>query len=1001
MESTSHDRLMLLAEAAETLPVSLAAEELVPRIMDLSARLFAADAYAIWRFDPSRQIWRAIADRNLSAGYDRVLRPSERSMPEEPFACEDVLLDPRTASRREAYQSEGIRAMLAAPLRIRGEVSGTIVFYHRRPRRFEEQETRLAAALAGMASTALTNAELYAEQLRLREAEERAARRLQFLAEASVVLSASLDYHTTLQHVARLVVPHLADWCTVHVVTPEGPPRVVAVAHVDPEKVAWSRSLEGRYAYNPEEPRGLPNVLRTGEPELYPHIPDELLEESARDAEHLEILRRVGFSSVIIAPMRVGERVLGAVTLVSAESGFRYGEADLLLAQDLAGRAAMAMENSRIYGESERAREQAEAAARSRQEAADRLGLALEFARLGDWSWDARTDQVEFSPRGRQIFGLSPDEPVTWAGILERLHPQDVARVRREVERVVRTGESYHVEYRIRLPDGSQRWVTALGRARYGSDGGVEGMLGVVQDISARKEEEAALRESEERLRLATAAAGAGHWLFDAGARGGTWSEECCRLYGFGPELREPTLELWLERVHPADRDYCLQAIQQAVTTLGELDIEYRYAHPELGQRTLVSIGRVLGGSRGGATRMAGISLDVTDRRRLESELREKVEQLALSDRRKDEFLAMLAHELRNPLASIVNAAEILRLRARGEPLLEDQRRVIERQARHLTRIVDDLLEVARVTEGKLELRREAVELAPICEQAVAATGAQISARRHTLEVRLPAEPLWVEADPTRLMQVVVNLLVNAARYTDPGGRIDLSAAREGDEAVVRVRDNGRGIRPELIDSVFEMFVQGEPSLARSEGGLGVGLTLAKTLVEMHGGRLAARSEGPGQGSEFTIRLPLLEHAGEAARAAGPPGEEGDGVRRVLLVEDNPDAAETMTELLELWGHRVRAVHDGTGALDAVEAFRPDVVLLDIGLPGLDGYEVARRLRATQNGERPFVVALTGYGDAGHRRRAAEAGFDFHMVKPVDTGALRSLLAAVPARPAG
>jgi PAS domain S-box-containing protein len=383
---------------------------------------------------------------------------------------------------------------------------------------------------------------------------------------------------------------------------------------------------------------------------------------------------------------------------------------------------------------------------------------------------------------------------------------------------------------------------------------------------------------------------------------------------------------------------------------------------------------------------------DVTDRKQAAEALRE-------ADRRKDEFLAMLAHELRNPLAPIRNAVEVLRLTKETAADVVFARDVIDRQAQQLSRLVDDLLDVARITRGKINLRQERVDVAAALTRALETCQPLIQSRRHTLEVALPDRPLWVEADPVRLAQVFANLLTNAAKYTDEGGRIGVRAGEEAGRAVVRVRDTGMGIPAEMLPRIFDPFTQAERSLARSYGGLGVGLTLVRQLLELHGGTVQAFSDGPGRGSEFVVRLPLL-CGGEAGPRPGANGVEraGSSAARVLVAEDNRDAAQSLDRLLRLWGHDVRTAADGAAALEVARAYRPDVVLLDLGLPGLDGYEVARRLRREPGLGGVLLVALTGYGQEDDRRRTREAGFDHHLVKPADLERLRHVLASVRGR---
>ena len=368
--------------------------------------------------------------------------------------------------------------------------------------------------------------------------------------------------------------------------------------------------------------------------------------------------------------------------------------------------------------------------------------------------------------------------------------------------------------------------------------------------------------------------------------------------------------------------------------------------------------------------------------------------QLEEADHRKDEFLAMLAHELRNPLAPLRNALHIVRQRG------PDRRAVtrhaldlMDRQVGHLVRLVDDLLDVSRITRGKVELRKEAIDLAEAATRAVESARPLIDARRHRLTYEGPPAPVRVEADPVRLTQVIGNLLTNAAKYTDEGGRITLTVGWEAGEAVVRVRDTGVGIAPEMLPRVFDLFTQVERTLDRAQGGLGIGLTLVRSLVELHGGSVQAFSGGVGAGSEFVVRLPARADAEDRGRETRPGVAAPVTPRRILVVDDNLDSAETLAQLLQLSGHQARTAHNGPGALAAAGAFRPEVVLLDIGLPGMDGYEVARRLRAGPGGEKMLLVAQTGYGQEEDRCRSRQAGFDAHLVKPVDPGALQALLA--------
>jgi signal transduction histidine kinase/CheY-like chemotaxis protein len=368
------------------------------------------------------------------------------------------------------------------------------------------------------------------------------------------------------------------------------------------------------------------------------------------------------------------------------------------------------------------------------------------------------------------------------------------------------------------------------------------------------------------------------------------------------------------------------------------------------------------------------------------------------ADRGKVEFLAMLAHELRNPLAAISNAGYLLERRLAEDAHAGRLVSPINRQARHLARLVDDLLEVSRITQGKLELRRETVEVVAATRQAVESVRPMIEKRHHQLHVSVPEERLWIEADPTRYEQVLVNLLVNAAKYTEDGGQIWLSLTLEDSSARIGVRDTGVGLAPELLPRVFDLFTQGDTSPAGARSGLGIGLTLVRRLVELHGGSVMARSEGPGHGSEFIVTFPGARSelgTGQRLRrprSAAPDGESRSCTRDVLVVDDDRDAVETLCELLEMWGHRVWMARDGARGIEAARAHDPEVVLLDIGMPGMDGYEVARRLRADARTREAVLVALTGYGAEEDRKRSREAGFDYHIVKPVNPEELQRLL---------
>lgn len=507
-----------------------------------------------------------------------------------------------------------------------------------------------------------------------------------------------------------------------------------------------------------------------------------------------------------------------------------------------------------------------------------------------------------------------------------------------------------------------------------------------------------ALRESEERFRLLVA------------------NVKDYAIFMLDPEGYIMSWNAGAERI----KGYTADEVLGKHFSMFYMESDIRDGKPEHGLRTATEKGHFEGGGlrvrKDGSTffadvlitavrdesgklrGLAKITRDITERRALEAELHKRADELAETNRRKDEFLAMLGHELRNPLASIINSMEVLRLASSKGSDTEQVQDIIERQGKHLARLVDDLLDVARINLGKIELSKKPVELTQLVEQVADSLRPLIAERQQSLDISLPDTCVWLQADASRLSQVLGNLLHNAAKFTQRGGRIEIHTWIENREAVIQVRDNGMGISTELLPKVFDVFTQGDRSHDRSASGLGIGLSLVKTLVEMHNGTVAARSNGPGTGSEFLVRMPLLDAAAAEVKAhdqATPADRRGQRpVKRVLVVDDNVDAAASVATLLKLCQHSVRVVHTGQEAIQAVGAEHPEVVLLDIGLPDIDGYEVAHQLRARPEFNDVQLIALTGYGQTQDRRRSQEAGFDAHLTKPADLAALQSAIAA-------
>ncbi len=796
-----------------------------------------------------------------------------------------------------------------------------------------------AAASGGLAVLAIANTE-----------RKRAEQATAVLAAASRLLTGLADAPATINSIARLAVPHLADWCTVDVLAAQGELRKVAVAHQDPAKVELAREIEMRYPPNARS-AGIAWVLSSGESLLQSEITDDGLRAFAVDAEHLRLLRSLGLRSTMLVPLLARGHVLGIMVFIAAESGRIYTPEDLHVAEELAHRAALALDNARLYAEARR---------------------IVQVCPVGIVVGD-RTGRIQDANESlARLLGWSRDE--------------------------------------LLAGDISWRELTAAGHRHldlsdvHGDIAGGDSRLLIEKDYVTRD----------------------GRHL---PALAGT-----ARLTGCGDSFITFVLDMTERR-----------RVERNLAQLWRREQEARAR-----------------------------CYDAEHRARTDAEA---------ASRAKDEFLAMLSHELRNPLAPILASVAILRHRHREGSRDGASLAMIDRQARHMSRLVDDLLDVSRIASGKLELRRQAVDLGEVVRRAQETCQALFDAGGQRLKLDLPAAPVRLFADPARLEQLLSNLLNNAAKFTgtagdvtvdvrveaEGGGTVAASAAATaaadasgggpgsggggGGRAVVRVRDNGIGIPAPMLPHIFDAFYQGGGSMVRSGEGLGLGLTLVKRLVELHGGTVEAISEGPGRGTEIVVRLPLpfpafaapvaaapdlgrpAILAGRRSRDAGarrtaadaPPAAAGTpGLRpgpglavsppphrrasdrrrlgrgrrprplRLLVVEDHLDAGTALTDLLRLWGHQVEHAVDGPAALAAVDCWQPDAVLLDLGLPGCDGYEVARRLG--ERGAQPpaLVVAVSGYGQPQDRDRARQAGIHRHLTKPVDLEALRSLLDGLP-----
>jgi PAS domain S-box-containing protein len=628
-----------------------------------------------------------------------------------------------------------------------------------------------------------------------------------------------------------------------------------------------------------------------------------------------------------------------------------------------------------------------------------RMEAALDVGMIGTWSWDIQADRFYGDASLARIFAVPPSAVAggPLAGLLPSIHPDDCARVQDEVTRAVAVGGRYECDYRVVRPDGSWRWVTARGQVECDAAGRAMRFPGVVIDITARKRAEEALarltEDSERRKRLYEAVLSGTPdfvYVFGLDYRFQYVNQALLEMWGrtaqdsIGKSLIEIGYEPWHAALHEREIDQ-VRDTKQPIR--GEVPFK-----GTLGRRIYDYIFVPVFGADGEVEAVAGTTRDVTERKQMEDEVRE-------SDRKKDDFIALLAHELRNPLAPIRNALQILQMAGGDSAAADNARAIMERQLGHMVRLIDDLLDVSRISRNKMELRRERVQLADVVAAATEAVSPLVQAAGHTLNVVLPTVPVFLDADLTRLAQVFGNLLTNSIKYTPPGGKIELRAEREGSEIVVCVADDGIGIPQEFLPQIFEMFSQVDRSVERATGGLGIGLALVKGLVEMHGGTITAASAGSGRGSSFTVRLPM--HTGAAP--VRPPVENAlpGGKFRVLVVDDNRDGALTLAMMLRLLGNDVATAHDGLEALATAEAMRPDVVLMDVGMPKMNGLEATRQIKASTWGRNMIVIALTGWGQEGDRCASSEAGCDGHLVKPVEVTELQQMLVALKGTPPG
>jgi len=680
---------------------------------------------------------------------------------------------------------------------------------------------------------------------------------------------------------------------------------------------------------------------------------------------------------MLLAPVRHAGRPVGTLWVVSDQPSRRFDAEDARLLARLAAAASVAT----VLAADLTARQQASAEARFHATMLDAVGQAVVAT-------DPSGRVVYWNRVAEQLYGWTAAEAIG-RNIADLTVTPDALAAAGDVMQRVAAGETWSGEFRVRNRAGREFPAFVTDAPILDAAGGLTAVVGISTDISAQKRAESALRESEEAYRtLVGQVKDYAIFRTDCDGRALTWNEGVERVLGFRESEfvgQDVTDRIFVPEDVRADVPRL--ELEHAVRAGSASDD--RWMQRKNGERFFaLGMTTAIAGEDGELVGFTKVMRDHTSLKRAEDALRD-------ADRRKDEFLALLAHELRNPLAPIRNAVELLKADQLTSTHVAWGRDVIDRQVGHMGRLLDDLLDVSRITRDRLELRKQEVELNGLVRAAVEAARPLCDDSGQDMRVELSGEPILVDADATRLEQVFVNLIGNACKYTERGGHVFLRVERQGGEAVVSTRDSGIGLEPEQIARIFDLFAQVDSSQRRARGGLGIGLTLVKRLVELHGGSVSVASAGLGEGSEFVVRLPL-----GGASAVEPPASRAEAARqqaglRILVVDDNVDAADTLTMLLALRGHQVETAYEGEAALGAAEQFEPDVVLLDIGLPTIDGFEVCRRLRATPAGAALTIVAMTGWGQPEDKQRALQAGFDAHLTKPADHALLAQVLAGV------
>lgn len=691
--------------------------------------------------------------------------------------------------------------------------------------------------------------------------------------------------------------------------------------------------------------------------------------QSRRDSMTV-LIRQLGICAYVVHPLLVRGELLGVLAF-GAHRRLHFSEDDIAILTTLSHHVAVAQERQRHQ--------------RAVRDSEERLRFALEAGHMGTFEWHLASDSLMWDGACYRMFDRTPEVVANERQVWEALHPEDVAHLKGLFDEQIHVvgREAQRAEFRVMRPNGEVRWLAARSRLRRDEKGRPLQINGILFDITEHKRAQETLQQSEMRFRSAFEYAPIGMVLTDLRGRFLYVNRAYCSIVGYTPEdLLRSDID-FRHLTHPDDIGSNDEVLAKLVT--GEIPaffFEKRYIRKD-GAVVWVRVSATAHrDAHGRPVQVLGLIEDITQRKRTEEALRE-------ADRQKDDFLAALGHELRNPLAPIRNAMQVLKMQGALGPQVHWAAEVTERQVQQMTRLVDDLLDVSRINRGKLALQQDAIDVADVVRRSVEATDPLIERSRHRLELHLPDDPIVVRGDPTRLTQAITNLLSNAVKFTPAGGVIEITLVADEQSVSIGIKDNGIGIATNDLQNIFEPFRQLHPGAGQDQAGLGLGLSLARRLIELHGGDIEATSDGPGKGSEFRVRLPRVDMPLPKLRRVTRKSDVPPEHLNVLVVDDNRDVAESLVALLQLLGHEAHAVFSGEAAIDAVENRHPQVVFCDIGLPDMSGHEVAAKLRRA--GHSPLrLVALTGF--ARDSEKAIRAGFDEWFLKPIDFNELRSVL---------